>query len=467
MPTISFGGLGNGIDFGQVIDQLVKASRLPVDRLTEKKSTLSSKQTDYATLSTKVITLQSAADALRLPFSFDRTSASSGDEDALTVTAANTAIAGSHTVRIEQLAQSHQITNKAAKAVSSTTTAIVGAGGGAFSFSVGSGSVQTVTLAANATIEDLRNAINDLGAGVTASLVNTGTDATPAYRLVLTSTSSGAAETIAITADGTTLDFLNGSGTGGIDTLQAAQNAIIHLGDPALNPVTIERSSNTISDAIGEVTLTLKATTGASTVKVNVTRDTAAVKENIKKLATAYNEVVTFINERNTYDITTKEGGIFFNEPTARGVLSQLRTALSASVSGLTTLTTVGEIGFKTERDGTITIEDAKLDSALATQYTAVKNLFVNQTTSTGIAQLLSSAVDRLDDVETGSLTLRKDGLTDQINNLTDEIARKEDLLAQFEERLRRQYAALDSLLRQVQSQSGALQGLQTNTSDR
>jgi flagellar hook-associated protein 2 len=224
--------------------------------------------------------------------------------------------------------------------------------------------------------------------------------------------------------------------------------------------VTIERSSNTISDAISNVTLTLNKTTGTDTVKVNVTRDAAAVKENIKKLATAYNEIVTYINERNTYDITTKKGGIFFNEPTVRGVLSQLRGALSGSVSGLTTLTTVGEIGFKSERDGTITVDEAKLDSALSTQYTAVKNLFINQTTSTGIAQLVSNAVDALDDIETGSLTLRKNGLTKQINNLTAEITRKEDLLAQYEERLKRQYAALDSLLRQVQSQSGAIQGL-------
>jgi len=463
MPTISFGGLGNGIDFGQVVDQLVKAARLPVDRLTEKKSTLNTKQTDFTTLSTKVITLQSATDALRLSSSFDRTSASASDEEALTVTAANTATAGSYTVRIVQLAQSHQITNKAAKAVAATTTDIVAGASATFSFTVGTGSTQTVNLGATATLEDLRNGINDLGAGVTASIMNTGTESTPAYRLVLTATSSGAAQGITVSADGTTLDFLNGGGTGGIDTLQAAQNAQVVLGDPLLNPVTIERSSNTISDAIANVTLTLNQTTGTDTVKVNVTRDTAAVKDNIKKLATAYNEIVTFINERNTYDITTKKGGIFFNEPTVRSVLSQLRTALSTSVSGVSGLTTVGEIGFKSERDGTVTVDEAKLDSALSTQYNAVKNLFINQTTSTGIAQLLSSAVDALDDIETGALTLRKDGLTKQINSLTAEIARKEDLLAQYEERLKRQYAALDSLLRQVQSQSGALQGLTQN----
>ncbi|OQW35771.1 MAG: hypothetical protein A4E19_16105 [Nitrospira sp. SG-bin1] len=462
MATISFGGLGNGLDFGQVIDQLVKASRFPVDRLNAKKATLNSKSTDYATLSTKLVALQSAADKIRLTSNFDRSGVSVSDTTVLTATGSSTAVQGSYTVKVTQLAQSHQVTNKSAKAVASTTTDIVSGGSGTFTFRVGSGSNQTVTLSATATIEDLKTAINDLGAGVTASVVNTGSEASPAYRLVLTSTNTGATSGITIVADDTDLDFLNSSGTGGADTLQAAQDAVVVVGDPSLSPLTFQRSSNTITDAISGVTLTLSKTTGSSTISVNVSRDVAGVKTNITALATAYNDVVKFINERNTYDITTKKGGIFFNEPTVRTVLGQLRTALSSAVPGLTTYTTAGDIGFKTERDGTVTVEDAKLDAALSSNYTAVKNLFVNQTGSVGIAQLLTTAVDTLDDIESGALTLRKNSLTDQISDVADEIAKKEDLIAQYEERLRRQYAALDGLLGQLQSQ---ISFLQTNSS--
>jgi flagellar hook-associated protein 2 len=458
MATISFGGLGNGIDFGQVVDQLVKVSRLPVGRLTDKKASLNSKFTDYTTLSTKLIALRTASGALRLPSLFDRTSVSVSDATVLTASGSSTATAGNYTVKVSQLAQSHQVTNKAAKAVASTTTDIVAGASGTFSFTVAGGSTQTVTLTNTGTLEDLRSGINDLGAGVSASIVNTGTDATPAYRLVLTATATGDVNDIAIVADDTTLDFLNASGTGGMDTLQAAQDAVIVVGNPALNPLTIQRGSNTITDAIAGVTLSLTETTGAGTISVNVTQDVTAVKTNIKALATAYNEVVTFINERNTYDVTTKKGGIFFNEATARTVMSQIGTALSTSVSGLTTFDTLGQIGFKTERDGTITIDAAKLDAAFSTSYTAVKNVFVRQTASTGVAQLLVDAVDRLADTVAGALTLRKSGLTSQISKLTDDIARKEDQVAQYEARLLRQYAALDGLLQRLQSQSSFLQ---------
>jgi flagellar hook-associated protein 2 len=317
-----------------------------------------------------------------------------------------------------------------------------------------------VTLGATATIDDLKTAINDLGAGATASVVNAGTDSAPAYRLVLTATSTGASNGITIVADTTDLDLANTSGTGGIDILQAAQDATVVVGSSAT--ITLSRSSNTITDAIDGVTLVLAKTT-SSAIAVNVSRDTGAVKTNIKALATAYNDVAKFINERNTYDIATKQGGVFFNEPTVRTVLSQIKNALSSTVSGVTTYKSVGEVGFKTERDGTITVDDAKLDAALSSNYSAVKNLFVNQTGSTGVAQLVTNAVDALDNVASGVLPLRKASITNRISDLTDEIARKEDSLSQYEARLRGQYAALDGLLRTLQGQSSFLQSQTTS----
>ena len=365
MATISFGGLGNGLDFGQVVDQLVKVAQLPVDRLTKKKAELNTKFTDLTTLSTKVATMQSAAQALRLSTSFDKTTASVSDSTVLSVSASSSATPGTYSIRVVQLAQAHQVVSKSAKAVSSMTADIVSGGSATFTFKVGSGANQTVSLGSTGTLTDLRDQINNLGAGVTASLINTGTEAAPSYRLALSSNSTGSDQAITIVSDGTDLDFLNSSGTGGIDTLAAAQNAQVQVGDQTLNPLTIERSSNTVSDAIPGVVLALTKTTGTGTVQISVTQDLAAVKTNIKALATAYNEVVRFINERSTYDVTTKQGGVFFNESSAKTVLSRVRSALSTTVTGGTVYNNVGQIGFKTERDGTITVDDGQLNTAL------------------------------------------------------------------------------------------------------
>ena len=230
---ISFGGLGNGFDFQQVVTQLVSLQRAPIDQLTAEQLALRSKLTDYGTLGSSLLKLQGSAAALKLSSGFDRFTASSGDADILSVSAASGATPGNYTLSVTQLAAAHQITNKAAKAVASTTTSIVAGASATFSFTVAGGAAQNITLSTGASLDDLKTAINDLSAGVTASLLNTGTETTPSYRLVLTSTATGSANAVAITADSTSLDLLNTSGTGGTDTLQAAQNATIVLGKPA------------------------------------------------------------------------------------------------------------------------------------------------------------------------------------------------------------------------------------------
>jgi flagellar hook-associated protein 2 len=455
--SISFGGLGNGVDFGQVITQLVAIEHQPIDQLNQDKTTLQSKLTDYGAMNDKLLALQTAAASLALPTAFDQATATVSDQTALTAAAASTASPGSYLVQVTQLAQSHQITNKGATAVASPTTDIVSGASATFTFRVGTGTDQTVTLSDAATLEDLQTGINDLGAGVTASLVNTGSDATPAYRLILTATASGASNGVTIVADSTTLDFANGSGKGGVDTLQAAQDAIAILGDPTQNPVTLQRSSNVITDAIPGVTLSLTKTTGTSAVSINVTRDNGAVAANIQNFVKAYNDIVTFVSKETAYDVTTKTGALLYNESTVKGFVSQIRQALSGSVSGLTSYGSVGEVGFKTNRDGTITLDGAKLTNALSTNYSAVKLLFSNQGTATGVAQRVSKAIDAIDDVVSGSLTGRKNTLTSQINSLTDQISRKETAISAYEERLKIQYAKLDSLLSQLQGQTNFL----------
>lgn len=138
-----------------------------------------------------------------------------------------------------------------------------------------------------------------------------------------------------------------------------------------------------------------------------------------------------------------------------------MRTAISAEVGGSSTYQTLGAVGFKTERDGTITIEDGKLDTALASNYNATKALFVTQSGSSGIADRVVKAVDFLDAVDSGAFAIRKNSITSQISRLTNEIGRKEDVASAYEERLRLQFASLDALLQKLQGQTSALQALQ------
>jgi flagellar hook-associated protein 2 len=318
-----------------------------------------------------------------------------------------------------------------------------------------------VNLTEGSTLEDLRAAINDLGGGVSASILNTGSEASPQFRLVLSANETGLDQAITIVADDTTLDTV----TTGVDTFQAAQDSEVVLGTTdagaGTTAITVNRSTNTLSDVIAGLTLNLQAIDTNNPVTISVTQDNGAVKEAISEFVEGYNEIVSFVNERTFYNTETKERGIFVGESLARNVLDRIRESVFSQISGLTTYTGVSRIGFETQAtDGKIKLNEATLDSALSDNFSAVRDLFVkNVTTGTnGIAEVVVNAIDGLDDIATGSLTIRQKALTKQVNDFTNQISLKEEALARFEEQQRVKFANLDGLLARLQGQLNQLQ---------
>ena len=136
------------------------------------------------------------ADSLRSGTTFDALERStSSDDEVLDATAEARAAAGSYSFTVDALAQPEIL---ASQGYASLDAAV---GSGTFSITVGSGAAKVITVgSADATLAGLRDAINESGADVTASIVNTGSGSQP-YKLVLTSKKSGAANTITIDAN--------------------------------------------------------------------------------------------------------------------------------------------------------------------------------------------------------------------------------------------------------------------------
>jgi flagellar hook-associated protein 2 len=187
------------------------------------------------------------------------------------------------------------------------------------------------------------------------------------------------------------------------------------------------------------------------------------VKEGISNFVSAYNEVQQFVNERTVFNVETGERGIFVGDSLARTVLDRIRQSTFSQISGLTTYTSASQIGFETQTaDGTIKLNETTLDAVLSQNYSAVRDLFVqNPTTGTeGIGELVTDAVDALDDVEFGALTLRQNALTSQIDDFVKQISVKEAALLRFEEQQRIKFGNLDGLLASLQNQLSALASL-------
>lgn len=435
-------GVVSNIDYQALITQLVGLRRQPIEALSAQKKTLETTNSAYGGLSSKVKDLISAADALRTPTSFKAFTASVSDTSIFTAQAGASSAYGSYEIKVNTIAKSHKI---AADGVAADTAAIA-AGAGSFSFQAGAGAIQTVAVDATTTLAGLKDSINALKAGVTATIVNDGAAGNP-YRLILTSDKTGTSNGLTITQNDTTLNFAT--------TLQAAQDTTL-----TVDGMSYVRQTNSISDIVSGVALDLKSADPAKTVTLTVGRDTAAIEEKAKKLVDAYNGVVSYIKGNNRYDSTIKRGGPFFGDTVARSVLEDLRRVITSAASGLPdTMNRLMHAGISTDKDGVLSLDSAKFQSALSADFDAVVNLFAEGAATNGFGSLVHTAASDIDDFVDGRIKGRQDGIKKNISRIELSIREKEAQLLTYEDQLRSQFTGLETMLASLKNQSNALSG--------
>ncbi|MDP2689841.1 MAG: flagellar filament capping protein FliD, partial [Deltaproteobacteria bacterium] len=302
MTISATSGVVSGIDYEGLITQLVSIKRQSVTALNKDKSVFENSKTAFESLSKKVAAFNAAAEELKSATGFNVFNAAVTNSAILDAKATSNASYGTYEVRVDAIAKAHKM---AADGVAADT-AVVASGAGSFSFQAGGGAVQTVSVDATTTLASLKDSINNLNAGVTASVVNDGSPANP-YRLIISSNTTGTANAVTITQNDTTLLFST--------TLQAAQDASVNV-----DGLTYTRSTNNISDIITGVTLDLKSADAVNPLTLSVSRDTDEITKRIQAFVDGYNGVVDYIKSKNRYDSETKTAGEFFGDSVARSI---------------------------------------------------------------------------------------------------------------------------------------------------
>jgi flagellar hook-associated protein 2 len=326
-----------------------------------------------------------------------------------------------------------------------TATTAVASGVGTFSFRVGGGDPVTVAVDATTTLEGLAGAINSATDDAQASVINDGTG----YRLVLRSAASGEANTITVTANATSLGLPSGPVAGG-QLLQEAQAAVF-----SIDGLPMTRSSNRVEGAIEGVTITLK-NEGTSTL--SVTADTTSVRTKIEAFVAAYNAAVTLVSSNSDYDAEAGTGEAFTGESTARDIMTRLRSILGTRVAGLPeALRVFSQVGIKTEKDGTLSIDSSRLDATLSSDPNGVAELF---SSGSGVAVSVHGYLDGVTDTISGSIAYRTKTLNTLVSKITDSVEKQEARLEEKEEDLIQQFAKLESIMSTYSTQASYLSGL-------
>jgi flagellar hook-associated protein 2 len=441
MATISLGGLATGLDTETLVQRLLAVEQKPLTMLQTRKVKYQALSTAFQDLNSRLSTLKTRADALRDPATLFARSVTSSDDTVATATATSGTMKGTFTLTAEALARGSIATAGVTKGALTDTVA---ATDGTFQWKLGpTGAVTSIALTAATTLEDLVTEINEAGGGVRATAVNMGTAAAPAYKLTLTSTGTGAANDIVIVGDGTTLAVAS------TQTAIDAEFSIAGLGS-------FTRSTNTATDVIDGVTITLKAASGSTDLAIDY--DKTGTQSKLQGLIDTYNDVVRTIDSQ-TKAVTASDGsvsaGAFSGDVIPRMIRSALAAAMAQSVDG--TVATLAEIGVTTQRDGTLALDSATFQSAMDDDPAAVATLIAGTSTEDGIADLLYEKVDAATKSVTGTIAVRRDGLTATIKTIQDQIDRAVARLTTSEQTLRARFAALEQLVARTQQTGNAL----------
>ena len=229
------------------------------------------------------------------------------------------------------------------------TTAVTGSAQ-TFSYTYAGVAVSAIDVAADTTLSGLVGLINNDSdnPGVTASILNDGLGLSTSYHLVLTGRNTGAAYTI------TNITGFTNFSSSDFTTTQEAQNSMLKVdGYPTDSSQYLQRSSNSISDVIEGVTLSLVSSGSSATV--SITKDLDTIRTNIETFVNGVNFVLDYIKDATGYDEDMGEAGVMLGNYSYLIVRARINQILTNAIPGLTdgvdTYVHLAQIGIKTNPD--------------------------------------------------------------------------------------------------------------------
>lgn len=426
MGSLASPGIGSGLNVSQLVSQLVAAERAPQERrIARQQSEVQSDLTAFGQVRGVLLGLQVAANALDSSGAVVGRKATVQQGAGFTASATSSAATGRYSIEVESLAAAQ----KQQSAAFSDTADL---GTGAITFTVGSDSY-TVTLGATTTLAELRDAINTAtgGKGLSATVVKGDAGSV----LVLNAATAGTAGAIGVSASGSIAGF-----TAGLAVTTPATDAVVKV-----DGVTRTSSSNRLTDLIAGVTLDLTKAEDNTTYSLDITSDGAGVRSAVQSFVAAYNGALGTLRNVSAYNAETGVGGPLVGDSAIRGLQQTLRNAIGGAFDALSTL------GIRSSKDGTLSLDGAKFDQALAADPSAVANLF-DKDNATSLGGRLGALLDGAVAPSTGTLESRTKSLNDRLKGLQSDVERLNVRLVRVEENYRRQFTALDGLVAQLQS---------------
>ncbi|MCA9033718.1 MAG: flagellar filament capping protein FliD [Planctomycetaceae bacterium] len=362
--AVTIDGLVTGIDTANIVEGLLKIQKQQIDRFAVRKAEIQQKQATFKGLETRLLGLQ--LDVSRVSRSqanpFTRQTVKVSDETLVSGTANESAPPGTYRFTVDSVARSHQVASQGFSDVDAEISQ------GTFEFRVGNGAVSSVTIdGTNNSLEGLANAINAADGGVSASILKDSSGGGSPYRLLLTSTESGADKEITVTnnlapdsgtAQKPVIDFGN--------PVQAASDAQVTFGTGP-GAITTVSSSNRFDNVIQGVSFDLLQAAPGSEVTLTVERNVDAAVQEVQTFVDSFNEVIQYIDDQSQYLPETDQSGPLQGNRNVQTIQQKLRSAVLDVVPGLgTSSNRLSTIGISITDKGKLQLDSTRLRDVLS-----------------------------------------------------------------------------------------------------
>ncbi len=464
MAAIS--NLGVGMPgLSDLYDKLQAAEETKLTAIATQKTKYDAQITGYGKLQSALTTLQTAAAKLAKTDTWNSTSVSSTNT-AFAATTSTNANVGEFTINVNKIAKG-QVLTTAPGTIDSNTKLLGETTGSNRTITITQAGADskplTVTLAdGDTSLNGIAKAINAANGNVSASIVKADNGD---YRLMLSSKTTGTDSDMTVTVTGD--DTLNAViGSAALKEQVQSQNAVVNV-----NGIDIIRQSNTVTDALPGVTLTLKAPSTADET-LSVTRSTDDNKKAVTEWVTAYNALQSTITSLTKYEppatgatAQNSSNGVLMGDSTIRGVQSDLRALLTNVQTGSYAI--MAQLGITQDplkgADGTfgnLKIDDKKLTQALTENPAGVQAYFVGDGKTTGFATQMNNTLTEMLSTSVGKegvIQNAKDGINASLKTIAKRYDAMELSIEATMARYKKQFSDLDSLVTKFNSTASYL----------
>ncbi len=450
MAGITLSGAGSGLDIKSLVNQLVSAERSPAEnRLNKRESEIKTLLSAFGRLKGSMSSFSDSLNDLKNASTFKDRTAASSDESVAMVTASNGASAASYSLDITNIAQAHKLTAGGGNYTGQTGTITLEIGqydSGGNSFTA----TQSATLvidASNNTVQGIRDAINDANIGISASVINDGTNDI----LSITADDTGTANTIKISVSGDSDG--NGTDNAGLsafafDPTSGGFSGVAEVSKATdaefvIDGIAITSSSNTLTTTVSGLTIELIS---AGVTTLDVDKDIDAAKEKIQAFADTYNELIGTIRDLTKYGGEAGGHGPLLSDSAVFGMDMRVRSIIGSASTDGGEFTSLMDIGFATDPEtGLLKMDTAELEKALKTDFDSV-------------GDLISGYASRLDDYistqlgNDGILSSRTEGLDIRLEDIGEQRDALELRMESVRARYTAQFSRLDGLIASLNS---------------